>query len=136
MLLGPEEQDGHMGRGCAELACNILARNPIDQAQVNDRALYLVQRRHAAEEHCMLFGRGNDLVGRGGIGSQALDGRVINNMRPCVIMATAAVARDVARENDQHPSRIIGPANEESRLRQTEEARECFLDTVQRIIGP
>ena len=71
----------------------------------------------------MLLCRGNDLVCRGGLGSQAVNGCVIDDMRPGVIVAAAAVARDITRQNDQHPRRIIGQADEQPRLRQVRKLR-------------
>ena len=50
-------------------------------------------------------------------------------------MATPTISRDVSRQNDQHPGRIIGHAHKEPRLRQSEEAQKRFLHTVERVFG-
>ena len=73
---------------------------------------------------------------RSGFGSQRFDRRVVDEMRSGVVMAATPVARDVARQNDQHAHGIIGQPDQQPRLWQIQETEEGFLDTVQSIVGP
>ena len=65
MVLRPMKQNGHVVGVRSELACDVLARNIVDQAQLNNRTLQLVQCGHTAKHHCMLLSRSDDIVGRG-----------------------------------------------------------------------
>jgi hypothetical protein len=129
------KQNGYMAGVCSELASDILARNIVDQAQLNNRALHLVQRSHTAKHHGMLLGRGNDVVGGGGIGNQPFYRRAIDDMGTGVIVATSTIARDISRQNHQHPGRIVRQSHQLARLRQGEETQERLLHAIERIIS-
>ncbi len=63
MPFRPMKQNGHVVRVRSKLASDVLARNIVEQAQLNDRTLHFVQRSHTANHHCVLFGRSDDVVG-------------------------------------------------------------------------
>jgi len=125
-----------MGRSCTELACHVLPGYLIDQPQVNDCTLHVAQRRHAAQSQRILLGHRNDVIGWGRVGGKAQEHLVIDDVRFDIVMAAATVACDVARKNGQHSRGVVLQANEKPRLRQIEEGQECFLNTIQRVIGP
>ncbi len=68
--------------------------------------------------------------------SDLLDARVDRDVRPCIVVAPAPVARDVAGEHAQHPRRILGLADEKPRLRQAQKAQKRFLHAIQGIVSP
>jgi len=135
LLLGAKQKNGYVARGRPELVGDILSRNLVDDAQVNDRALHLVQCRHAGEHHRLLLGSFDDFVGGGRIGDETLDGRLVDEVRSLVIVTASAIARDVAGQDDQHPCRILRHSDQHAGLRQIQKTDERLLDAVQRICG-
>jgi hypothetical protein len=122
-----------MARRRPELEGDILPRDLVDDAQVNDSALHLVQCRHAAENHRLPLRSFDDFVGGGGIGGETFEGRVVDEVRSLVIVTASAVARDFARQDDQHPRGILRHSDQHAGLRQIQKTDERFLDAVQSI---
>ncbi len=119
----------------AERVRDVLARDLVEHAQRDDRALDLRQRLHAAVQADLVLGGGDELVGAGGGGGQGGEQRGIAGVRPGAGVQPAVVARHVSRQRDQQPARFVAGVDERVRRGQRDERLERVLDGVERLLG-
>ena len=119
----------------AERPRDVLARNLVEHAQRDHRALRLGQLAHAAGQLLLLLQRFQPLFrGRRRVG-QGVDHGVVGDVGPRARVQTTPVAGDVARQRGQQLARILGRRNQVGRVGPRHEGAERLLHGVEGVLG-
>jgi hypothetical protein len=133
--LGAVQEHRDMSRRDAQRARHVLARDLVEHAQDDHRALRVDQLTHAARELLVLLDRLQDLLAAGRRIGQLLDDGGVGQVRTRPGVQAPPVARQVASQRHQQLARRLGLRDQLGRVGPHQERAEGLLDGVEGVLG-